>query len=230
VKAPKFMPICSIGPKPPVYWSAPQIAKAATRRCHVSSRFAYFVPSAAYSLLLCVRKVPGSNLCRTTGYPIIIVIIIIIISGVRLSPLGTAATIGLLYQPWMIDDVDYGAVGGMKTGRGNRSTRRKSAWAPLCPAQISHDLTRARTRVSAVGSQLLTAWAMARPTGYRNSLFVVVLSLCRLTSGCHPRVVMAAFLIISDIAFTIYAIIRHCKRVSSWQRKQRESCLLYKLT
>jgi hypothetical protein len=32
--------------------------------------------------------------------------IIIIISGVRLSPLGTAATIGLLYQPKMIDDGD----------------------------------------------------------------------------------------------------------------------------
>jgi hypothetical protein len=30
------------------------------------------------------------------------IIIIIILSGVRLSPLGTAATIGLLYQPQMI--------------------------------------------------------------------------------------------------------------------------------
>jgi hypothetical protein len=45
--------------------------------------------------------------------------IIIIISGVRLSPLGTAATTGLLYQPHMIDDGDYGAVGGMKIGRRN---------------------------------------------------------------------------------------------------------------
>jgi hypothetical protein len=35
---------------------------------------------------------------------------IIIISGVRLSPLGTAATIGLLYQPQMIDDGDCGAI------------------------------------------------------------------------------------------------------------------------
>jgi hypothetical protein len=32
--------------------------------------------------------------------------IIIILSGVRLNPLGTAATTGLLYQPQMIDDGD----------------------------------------------------------------------------------------------------------------------------
>jgi hypothetical protein len=51
----------------------------------------------------------------------------LILSGVGLSPLGTAATTGLLYQPQMIDDGDCGAIGGRKTGRGNRSTRRKPA-------------------------------------------------------------------------------------------------------
>jgi hypothetical protein len=60
---------------------------------------------------------------------------IIIISGVGLSPLGTAATTGLLYQPQMIDDGDCGVICGMKIGRGNRSTRRKPAPAPLCPPQ-----------------------------------------------------------------------------------------------
>jgi hypothetical protein len=35
-----------------------------------------------------------------------------------LSPLGTAATIGLLYQPQMIDDGDCEAIGGMKIGSG----------------------------------------------------------------------------------------------------------------
>jgi hypothetical protein len=57
----------------------------------------------------------------------------IILSGVRLSPLGTAATTGLLYQPRMIDDVDCGAVGGMKIGKWNRSTLTKPAPVPLCP-------------------------------------------------------------------------------------------------
>jgi hypothetical protein len=65
--------------------------------------------------------------------------IIIIISGVGLSPLGTAAPSGLLYKPQMIDEGDCGATGGMKIGRGNRSTRRKPAPAPLCPPQIPHD-------------------------------------------------------------------------------------------
>jgi hypothetical protein len=83
---------------------------------------------------------------------------------VRLSPLGTAATTGVLYQPQMIDEGDCGEIGGMKICRGNRSTRRKPAPAPLCPPQIPHDQTRARTRAAAVGSLRLTAWATARPT------------------------------------------------------------------
>jgi hypothetical protein len=61
--------------------------------------------------------------------------------GVRLSPLGTAATTGLLYQPQVIGDGDCGAVGGMRIGRGNRSTRRNPAPVPLRAPQIPHDLT-----------------------------------------------------------------------------------------
>jgi hypothetical protein len=53
--------------------------------------------------------------------------------------LGTAATTGLLYQPRMIGEGDCGEIGGMKSGRGNRSTRRKPASAPLRPPQTSHD-------------------------------------------------------------------------------------------
>jgi hypothetical protein len=49
----------------------------------------------------------------------------------------------------MIDD-ECGAVGGMRIGRGNRSTRRKPASVPLCPPQIPHDLTWARTRAASV--------------------------------------------------------------------------------
>jgi hypothetical protein len=76
---------------------------------------------------------------------------------VGLSPLGTAAIYGLLYKPQMLDEDDCGAIGGMKIGRGDRSTRRKPAPAPVCPPQISHDQTRARTRAAEVGSQRLTA-------------------------------------------------------------------------
>jgi hypothetical protein len=38
------------------------------------------------------------------GTSTFIIIIIIIISGMRLNPLGTATTTGLLYQSRMIDD------------------------------------------------------------------------------------------------------------------------------
>jgi hypothetical protein len=79
------------------------------------------------------------------------------LSGVGLSPLGTAAISGPLYQLQMIDEGDCGAIGVMKFGWGNRSTRRKPAPGPLCPSQIPHDQTQARTRAAAMGSQRLTA-------------------------------------------------------------------------
>jgi hypothetical protein len=78
--------------------------------------------------------------------------------------------IGLLYQPQIIDD-ECGAVGGIRICRGNRSNCRKPAPVPLCPPQIPHDLTRARTRAAAVGSQRLTAWALARPASTRIVLY-----------------------------------------------------------
>jgi hypothetical protein len=52
-----------------------------------------------------------------------------------LGPLLTS----LLYQPRMIGDGDCGEIGGMKIGRGNRSTRRTPAPVPLYPPQIPHD-------------------------------------------------------------------------------------------
>jgi hypothetical protein len=73
----------------------------------------------------------------------------------RLGPLGTSA----IYWPIVPapGDCDDGEFGGMKIGRGNRSTWRKPAPAPLCSPQIPLDQTRARTRAAAVGSQRLTA-------------------------------------------------------------------------
>jgi hypothetical protein len=88
----------------------------------------------------------------------------VILSGVRFCPLGIAANIGLLYQRQMIDDGDCGAIGGMKIGRGNEITRRKPAPVPVCAPKIPYYLIRARTRTAEMGSQRLTAWAMARLT------------------------------------------------------------------
>jgi hypothetical protein len=60
-----------------------------------------------------------------------VIIVVVIISGVRLSELCTAATTDLLYLPQVINDDDYEAVDGMKIGRGNRNTRRNPAPVPL---------------------------------------------------------------------------------------------------
>jgi hypothetical protein len=58
-------------------------------------------------------------------------------------------------------DYDDGDIGGMIDTE-NRSTRRKPALVPLCVPQTPH-AARTRTRAAAVGSQRLTARAMARP-------------------------------------------------------------------
>jgi hypothetical protein len=90
---------------------------------------------------------------------------------VRLSPLGTSAT------NWSIvpapDDRWWWmwSIGGMRIGRRNRSTRRKPAPVPLCPPQIQHELTWARTRAGAVGIRRLTAWVMARSEMHSFSTF-----------------------------------------------------------
>jgi hypothetical protein len=86
--------------------------------------------------------------------------------GWDLGPRGTSTTKWPLYQPWMIDDDECGVVGGMRIGRGNRSTRRKPAPVPLCPPQTPHDLTWARTRAAAMKGWRLTAWSMALPSSH----------------------------------------------------------------
>jgi hypothetical protein len=77
----------------------------------------------------------------------------------KLSPLGTSAT----YWPIVPapGDCEVGEFGEIN-GKGNRSTRRKPTGTPLCPPQIPLDQTRDWTRAAAVGSQRLTASAMAR--------------------------------------------------------------------
>jgi hypothetical protein len=70
-------------------------------------------------------------------------------------------------------DCENGEFGRIKIGRGNQSIRRKPTPAPLCPPQILLEQTRARARAAEVGSQRLTAWAMARHcvVGYMRLLF-----------------------------------------------------------
>jgi hypothetical protein len=54
----------------------------------------------------------------------------------------------LIFFPFVRWDFGYcghywlGEIDGMNIGRGNRSTRKKPAPAPLCPLQIPHDQTR----------------------------------------------------------------------------------------
>jgi hypothetical protein len=73
-------------------------------------------------------------------------------------PTGSAQHIGHF---WPVvpaaGDCEDAEFGGMKIGKGNRSTRRKPAPAPLCPPQIPPDQTQAQTWAATVGSQRLTA-------------------------------------------------------------------------
>jgi hypothetical protein len=58
------------------------------------------------------------------------------------------------FQLFYCDD-DYGAIGGMRIGRGYRNTRRKPIPVPLFSPQIPHDLNWARTQTAAVGNRRL---------------------------------------------------------------------------
>jgi hypothetical protein len=89
--------------------------------------------------------------------------------------------INLLYQPWMVDGDECGAVGGMIFGRGSRSTQRKPVPVPVCPPQIPHDLLWDRTRAAEVGTRRLTAWAEARY--YTNYSKKAVFIICNLTDS-----------------------------------------------
>jgi hypothetical protein len=75
--------------------------------------------------------------------------------GVQQGPLGTSA----IYWPIVPAPCDYDdrEFGGMKIGKGNRSTRRKPAPSATLSTTNSTCQTRARTRAAAVGSQRLTA-------------------------------------------------------------------------
>jgi hypothetical protein len=64
------------------------------------------------------RKQLSSFQSTTAVNLFVFCVFINIVSGVRLSPLGTAATTGLLYQPQTIDDGDCGEIGGMKIRQG----------------------------------------------------------------------------------------------------------------
>jgi hypothetical protein len=82
--------------------------------------------------------------CKKEEYPLIF-----FSHGVRRVHLVLRQLFGLLYQPHMTeDDDDCGAIGGMRIGSGNRSTRRKPTPVTLCSPQIPHDLTGARTRAA----------------------------------------------------------------------------------
>jgi hypothetical protein len=71
-----------------------------------------------------------------------------------MGPFGTQATNRPIVPA--LGDYDDGEIGEMMIGRGNQTTRRKSASVPLCPPQTPHA---AQTRIgaAAVGSQRLTA-------------------------------------------------------------------------
>jgi hypothetical protein len=85
------------------------------------------------------------------------------------------------YQHYSIDDRiinEHGAVGEIKIDRGNQSIWRKPAAVPLYPLHIPQDLTCYQTQAAAMGSQWLTASAMAWPNGKTENEYK-----CRIFNG-----------------------------------------------
>jgi hypothetical protein len=121
----------------------------------------------------------------------------------------TAATSGLLYQPQMIGEGDCGAIGGMKIGRGNRSTQRKPAPAPLCPPKIPFDQTRDRTQAAAVGSQWLTAWAMVWPWFLVSICLIVNVSDIKKEAKIYSKKVLRMAKLYKDLLYGMHPVVCH---------------------
>jgi hypothetical protein len=102
------------------------------------------------AIMLHGPSVSTSYILATLSYSYKFFLIGIVGGGVQLGPLGTTAT----NRPILPTPGDYhdGETGGMMIGKGNRSTRKKSASVPLCLPQNPHA---AQTRTRAVLTRLL---------------------------------------------------------------------------
>jgi hypothetical protein len=98
--------------------------------------------------------------------------------------------------------------------------KRKPAPASLCPPQIPHDQTQAWTWATVVGSQLLTAWAMARP---------ICPLLCNDSTASDTHATIEE---LWETVFSMWSVPRlyseHywgvcCEMVASWQKCKHES-------
>jgi hypothetical protein len=78
-----------------------------------------------------VRPVFTPTLCLFI-YLLTLYVVFLVFSFLGWGETESTWYVGLLYQPRMIYD-ECGEVSGMRTGRGNQSTRRKSAPMPFCP-------------------------------------------------------------------------------------------------
>jgi hypothetical protein len=117
-----------------------------------------------------IRKTDSTQACCTikssfsTLKGCYYILVLLFLSGVGLSPLGTAATTGLLRQLQMIDD------GWMRSSRWNENWQGKPKYSEkTCPSTTLSTTNpiwqdSGSTGAVTVGSQRLTAWDMVRST------------------------------------------------------------------
>jgi hypothetical protein len=135
---------------------------------HLHQIFKYLISVARCQVLLIKIVLCDHGICQIKKYRVPF-------SGVRLSPLGTVATIGLLYQPQMTDDGDWSNrwnedwQGKLKYLEKTCRSATLSTTNPTCP-----DLGSKRT--ATVGSQQLTTWVMALPRVPFNKVLVTLIS------------------------------------------------------
>jgi hypothetical protein len=80
----------------------------------------------------------------------------------------------------MIDDGDCGAIGGMKIGRLNRSTRRKPVPMPRYPPQIPHEQTQARTWAILYGEKNFSNLSIIFVEYYITKTLIMIMNLINL--------------------------------------------------
>jgi hypothetical protein len=118
--------------------------------------------------------------------------------------IGTAATPGLLCQPRVIVKMIVESRWN-EDWQGKPKYSDKTCPSAICPPQIPHDQTRARTRAAAVGSQRLTAWATARPK------YITILIHYQISSRL---VALLKFVYSSILVATVLGLTACCKFIN----------------
>jgi hypothetical protein len=106
----------------------------------------------------------------------------------------------------ILDDDDFGTIGETNDCHEKPKYSETTCSVPLCPPQIAHDLTLARTRAAAIGSRRLMCLRYCRLRGLSGHTVCLRTDGMRPCSGQRPHPIMKSSKNYRDEAVTVAAV------------------------